>query len=161
MLKIRSGLGYDIHRTEPGNGLYIGGINVDDQRQFVAHSDGDVLIHALIDSLLGATGEKDIGELYPDTDDRNKNARGEKLLKEVLALVAAKGVEIVNIDCVIIAQIPKISPYKEQIRRNVSEIMNISQDRFNLKAKTKEKINDEVGRGEAIECFCTSLVRFT
>jgi 2-C-methyl-D-erythritol 2,4-cyclodiphosphate synthase len=160
MLKIRSGIGYDLHRIEKGNGLYIGGVNVSDSLRFVAHSDGDVLIHALIDSLLGALGEKDIGEHFPDTDDRYKNIRSTLLLEKTAALLKEKNVEIMNIDSVIIAEKPKISPFKDKIRSLVAAILDIPREDFNVKAKTKEKVEtDPVGRGEAVECYCIAMIR--
>ena len=158
MLKIRSGIGYDIHRIENGNGLYIGGIKVSDHLTFIAHSDGDVLIHALIDSLLGASGEKDIGELFPDTDPAYKNISSIELLQKTKAVLSDQKVEIINIDCVVVAEKPKILPFKPRIRSQISTILGIPASDFNLKAKTKEKV-DAVGRGEAIECFCTSMIR--
>jgi len=158
MLKIRSGIGYDIHRIEPGTGLKLGGILVADDIQFVAHSDGDVLIHAIIDSLLGVIGEKDIGEQFPDTDDKFKNIDSQDLLRETLLLVKEKQMEIQNVDCVVIAERPSLKPFKSEIKKNLTSIMNLESDDFNFKAKTKEKVG-EVGRGEAIECFCVSLVR--
>ena len=168
MLKIRSGIGYDLHRIEAGDGLYIGGIKVSDTLRFIAHSDGDILIHALIDSLLGAVGEKDIGEHFPDTDDRYKNIRSTFLLEKTAALLKAKQFEIMNIDSVIIAERPKISPFKDQIRENIAAILGIPRDDFNVKAKTKEKTKEEtggdcdsVGRGEAAECYCIAMVRST
>jgi 2-C-methyl-D-erythritol 2,4-cyclodiphosphate synthase len=160
MQKIRSGIGYDLHRIEEGNSLYIGGIKVSDSLRFVAHSDGDVLIHALIDSLLGAVGEKDIGEHFPDTDDRYKNIRSTVLLEKTAALLKEKNVEIMNIDSVIIAEKPKISPFKDEIRDLVAAILGIPRGDFNIKAKTKEKVEtDPVGRGEAIECYCIAMIR--
>jgi len=157
-LKIRSGIGYDLHRLEAGTGLFLGGIKVSDQLRFVAHSDGDLLIHALIDSLLGAIGEKDIGELFPDTDPQYLDIRSTLLLERVREILKEKGYKIVNIDAVLITEIPKISPYKESIRRNICTILEIPFEDFNLKAKTKEKTG-EVGRGEAMECYCISMVR--
>lgn len=159
-LKIRSGIGYDLHRVEPGNGLFIGGVNVSEHMKFVAHSDGDVLIHALIDSLLGAVGEKDIGELFPDSDPQYQNIRSSELLQKTLAIIHKKNYEIINIDSILIAETPKIAPFKDQIKETIATVLNISPDDFNLKAKTKEKTG-AVGRGEAIECFCISMVRCT
>lgn len=159
-LKIRSGIGYDIHRIEAGSGLFLGGIKVSDTLRFVAHSDGDLLIHALIDSLLGAVGEKDIGEHFPDTDDRYKNIKSTLLLEKTAALLKEKNVEIMNIDSVIIAETPKISPFKDKIRDNIASILGISMEDVNVKAKTKEKMG-EVGRGEAMECYCVVMVRST
>jgi len=157
-LKIRSGIGYDIHRIEAGSGLFLGGIKVSDTLRFVAHSDGDPLIHALIDSLLGAVGEKDIGEHFPDTDDRYKNIRSTVLLEKTAALLKEKNVEIMNIDSIIIAETPKISPFKDQIRDNIASLLGIPREDVNVKAKTKEKTG-EVGRGEAMECYCVVMVR--
>lgn len=158
MLNIRSGVGYDIHRVKGGNGLYIGGIMVSENKEFVAHSDGDVLIHALIDSLLGAIGEEDIGEKFPNSDISIKDISSEKLLKKVVNLMNEKNVEIINIDSVVIAEDPPLSPFKSRIKKNISEILNISSDRFNLKAKTGEGIG-EIGEGKAIECYCICMVR--
>ncbi len=158
MLKIRSGIGYDLHRVEPGNGLFLGGVKVSDQLKCVAHSDGDLLLHALIDSLLGAAGEPDIGELFPDTDQRYRNINSTELLKETLSILNKKKIEIVNIDSVIIAETPKISPFKEQIKTNVANLLNIPTGDFNIKAKTAEKTG-AVGRGEAMECYCISMIR--
>jgi len=158
VLKIRSGIGYDIHSLKRGKGLYIGGIKVSDELTFVAHSDGDVLIHALIDSLLGAIGEEDIGEKFPDSDEKYKDISSVKLLKEVNSLLKKKNFEIINIDSVIIAQKPPLSKFKSKIIENISSILNISTDRFNMKAKTREGLGD-IGRGEAIECYCICMVR--
>ncbi len=162
MLKIRSGIGYDLHRIEGGDGLYIGGVKVSDTLRFIAHSDGDVLVHALIDSLLGAVGEKDIGEHFPDTDDRYKNIKSTLLLEKTTALLKNKHFEIMNIDSVIIAERPRLSPFKDQIRDNIAAILGIPKEDFNVKAKTKEKTGtDPVGRGEAAECYCVAMIRST
>ena len=157
-LKIRSGIGYDIHRIEAGSGLCLGGIKVSNSLRFVSHSDGDLLIHALIDSLLGAVGEKDIGEHFPNTEDRYKNIKSTLLLEKTAALLKEKNVEIMNIDSVIIAETPKISPFKDKIRDNIASILGIPREDVNVKAKTKEKTG-EVGRGEAMECYCVVMVR--
>ncbi len=162
MLKIRSGIGYDIHRLTVGSGLYIGGIKVSDQLKFIAHSDGDVLIHALIDSLLGAIGEDDIGQQFPDTDPQYKNIDSKILLEETTRLLREQNFEIMNVDCVLVAEQPKISIHKDAIRTTLASLLNIPFASINVKAKTKEKIEtDAVGRGEAIECFCVSMVRKT
>lgn len=162
MLKIRSGIGYDIHRIVKGDGLFLGGVKVSDQLKFAAHSDGDVLIHALIDSLLGAMGERDIGEYFPDTDPQFKDIKSEILLARCVEILNRNHFEILNIDCVLIAEAPQISPFKEKIKEKISAILSIPQEDFNLKAKTKERIeSDPVGRGEAIECYAVSLIRYT
>jgi 2-C-methyl-D-erythritol 2,4-cyclodiphosphate synthase len=159
MLKIRSGIGYDIHRLQAGNALYIGGIIISDQYEFAAHSDGDVLIHSITDSLLGAIGESDIGELFPDTDPAYKNMRSDYFLKKVAEIYRDKQVEIMNIDSVIIAESPKISPFKPMIIENISSILSIDPSCVNIKAKTREKL-DAVGEGRAIECYSVSMVRY-
>jgi len=158
MIKIRSGIGYDIHRLESGSGLLLGGIVVSQSLKAVAHSDGDVLIHSLIDSLLGSMGEADIGETFPDSDPRYRGISSAILLDQVKQMVAQRNFEIINIDCVVITESPKISPFKEEIKNNVSRILGIPAEEFNLKAKTKEKV-DSVGRGEAIECFTIAMIR--
>lgn len=158
MLKIRSGIGYDIHKIIPGKGLNIGGIRVSDSLEFVAHSDGDVLLHALIDSLLGAAGEDDIGEHFPDTDPRYRGINSEQLLAETLGILKEKKISILNVDCVVIAEKPTISPFKSQIRNHLARKLGIPEGDINIKAKTREKL-DAVGRGEAIECYCISMVR--
>jgi 2-C-methyl-D-erythritol 2,4-cyclodiphosphate synthase len=158
MLKIKSGIGYDIHRLEPGSGLFIGGVKVSDRLKFSAHSDGDVLIHALIDSLLGALGEPDIGEFFPNTDPQFKNINSIVLLQKTLKILQEKKFEIVNIDCVLIAEKPKISPYKKNIRSRLASLLGMAVEDINVKAKTKEKV-DAVGRGEAVECFCICMIR--
>ena len=158
MLKIRSGIGYDIHKIVPGKGLNIGGVRVSDNLEFVAHSDGDVLLHAMIDSLLGAIGENDIGEHFPDTDPRYQGIQSERLLRETLLILKERKFEIINLDCVIMAEKPNISSFKPQIRNHLAQQLGIPENDINVKAKTREKL-DAVGRGEAIECFCISMVR--
>lgn len=158
MIKIKSGIGYDCHRIQKGNGLVLGGMKICDDLVFIAHSDGDILLHALIDSLLGAMGERDIGELFPDTDPRYKDISSRRLLEKTLGILEKRNYEIMNVDCLVIAQRPKIAPFKSAIRKGVSRMLGVPEDDFNIKAKTKEKL-DAVGRGEAMECFCISMIR--
>jgi len=160
MIKIRAGIGYDLHKVTFGNALYIGGIKVSDKYSFISHSDGDVLIHALIDSLTGAMGENDIGELFPNNDNNFKDIDSKILLQKTAELLYKKDYEIMNIDCVIISEHIKISPYKNDIKKTITRILKIGIDDFNLKGKTKEGIDDPVGRGEAIECYCNSMIRY-
>ena len=160
MIKIRSGIGYDIHRLASGNGLMIGGIKISDSLQAQAHSDGDVLIHSLIDALLGAMGQPDIGEFFPDSDPAFKGIAGSLLLKKVRELLDENNFEILNLDCVLVMEEPKISPFKKEIIENITTILKIPRLDFNLKAKTKEKL-DAVGRGEALECFSIAMIRST
>ena len=158
MIKIRSGIGYDIHRIVRGNGLMIGGIMVSDSLKAQAHSDGDVLIHSLIDALLGAMGEPDIGEMFPDSDPAFKGIASSILLKKVKELLNNNNFEILNLDCVLVIEEPKLSPFKNEIAQNITGILGIPRSDFNLKAKTKEKL-DAVGRGEALECFSVAMIR--
>ena len=159
MIKIRSGVGYDIHRLVPGDGLMLGGVKVCDTLRAEAHSDGDVLVHSLIDALLGAVAGPDIGELFPDTDPKLKGAPGADLLRQVRGMLAARDFEIINVDCVVVTEQPRIAPFKAEIVRTISGLLGIPAGDFNLKGKTKEKL-DAVGRGEAIECFSIVMVRY-
>lgn len=158
MLKIRAGTGYDIHRLETGEGLFIGGIKVSDDLRFVAHSDGDVLLHALIDSLLGASGQPDIGDIYPDTDTRYQDIPSSRLLEDTINRLDTLGFRVVNIDCTIVAQRPSLKSHKSLIRANLSGLLHIPEDSIGVKAKTREGL-DSVGRGEAIECYCICMIR--
>jgi 2-C-methyl-D-erythritol 2,4-cyclodiphosphate synthase len=160
MIKIRSGIGYDIHRLKPGGGLMIGGVQVADHLKAEAHSDGDVLIHSLIDALLGAMGQPDIGELFPDSDPAFEGIASSQLLKRVKELLDRGNFEILNLDCVVVIEAPKISQFKNEIKKNITRILGIPQTDFNLKAKSKEKL-DAVGRGEALECFSMALIRIS
>ena len=159
MIKIRSGIGYDIHRLVPGSGLMIGGVRVAADLQSEAHSDGDVLMHSLIDALLGATGQPDIGELFPDTDPACKGMASSVMLGKVKELLDAQGFEILNLDSVVVIEAPRITPFKKEIIKNIARILGIPQADFNLKGKTKEKL-DAVGRGEALECFSMAMIRY-
>jgi 2-C-methyl-D-erythritol 2,4-cyclodiphosphate synthase len=158
MIKIRSGIGYDIHRLKAGKGLLVGGVKVSESLMAEAHSDGDVLIHSLIDALLGAMGQPDIGELFPDNDPQFKGIASLQLLRLVKQIVADNHFEILNIDCVLIIETPKIAPFKNEIKMNIAAVLQIPQTDFNIKAKTKEKLG-AVGRGEALECFSTVMIR--
>lgn len=158
MIKIRSGIGYDIHRLKAGNGLLVGGVKISESLMAEAHSDGDVLIHSLIDALLGAMGQPDIGELFPDSDPQFKAIASLQLLRRVKEILANNHFEILNIDCVLIIETPKISPFKSEIKKNITATLQIPQTDFNMKAKTKEKLG-AVGRGEALECLSTVMIR--
>jgi 2-C-methyl-D-erythritol 2,4-cyclodiphosphate synthase len=159
MIKIRSGVGYDIHRLVPGAGLMLGGVRVSATLRAEAHSDGDVLIHSLIDALLGAMGGPDIGELFPDSDPAFLGIAGTDLLRRVKTMLEAGNFEIMNLDCVVVTEAPKIAPFKSKIAENIAAILGIPRNDVNLKGKSKEKL-DAVGRGEAIECFSIAMIRF-
>jgi 2-C-methyl-D-erythritol 2,4-cyclodiphosphate synthase len=158
MIKIRSGIGYDLHRIKPGNGLLVGGVKISESLMAEAHSDGDVLIHSMIDALLGAMGQPDIGELFPDNDPQFMGIASLQLLRHVKEILVNNHFEILNIDCVLLLETPKISPFKSEIIKNITTILQIPQTDFNVKAKTKEKLG-AIGRGEALECFCTVMIR--
>lgn len=147
------GIGYDLHILKKDAELIIGGIKIDSEYGTIAHSDGDVLIHSLVDALLGASGLGDIGEYFPDTDPKYKNANSSEFLEETLKLIKNKKLKIINIDAVIILEKPKLSSYKNQIRENLAKICNINPDKINIKAKTNEKLG-YVGNSEAVACLC-------
>lgn len=135
---MRIGLGYDVHKLVEGRPLIIGGVNVPHEKGLLGHSDADVLIHAIMDGMLGALALGDIGKHFPDTDEKYKGADSMKLLKCVNDLINEKGYEINNIDSIIIAQSPKMAPYIEQMRRNIALVLNTEIDNISVKATTEE-----------------------
>ena len=155
MFKI--GLGYDIHRLVEDRDLIIGGIKIPYEKGLLGHSDADVLIHAIIDALLGAANLADIGTLFPDTDPKYKDANSVILLKNVIELVKEKGYKINNIDSNIIAQAPKMMPYIPEMKATLAKDMDIDIESISIKAKTKEKL-DSVGEKLAIETNAVVLV---
>lgn len=146
------GFGYDLHILVGNSPLIIGGIEIESDFGAVSHSDGDVLIHSLIDAILGAMGEGDIGELFPDTNPDYKGISSSILLKKVIDLMNEKNYSIVNIDCTIVLEKPKLGKYKQAIRKNIARLCKISEDKINIKAKTNEK-QDSVGNSKAIVCY--------
>lgn len=146
------GIGYDIHRLVEGRPLFIGGIQIPCVSGLLGHSDGDVLLHAIADAILGAAGESDIGELFPDTDAKYLGASSDELLKTIADLIEKKKMFIGNVDAVIIAEEPKISPFKKQIRRRIAEILHLEEAVVNVKAKTNEGLG-ELGNKEAIAAY--------
>ena len=137
---MRIGQGYDVHRLEEGRKLIIGGVEIPYEKGLLGHSDADVLLHAVSDSLLGAAALGDIGRHFPDTDPAFKGADSIELLKQVVKLVNVKGYKIVNIDATIIAQAPKMMPHIEQMRKNIAAACGIDEDQVNVKATTEEKL---------------------
>jgi len=135
---MRVGLGYDVHKLVPNRDLIIGGVKIPHTLGLLGHSDADVLIHAIMDSLLGAAALGDIGKHFPDTDAEFKGISSIKLLKEVRELLSKNNYKIENIDATIIAQRPKMSPYITSMRENISEALRISIDQINVKATTEE-----------------------
>jgi 2-C-methyl-D-erythritol 2,4-cyclodiphosphate synthase len=157
-LKIRAGFGYDIHRLVEGRKLFLGGVEVPSSRGLIGHSDGDCLIHAIIDALLGAVGEKDIGQLFPDREPEYKDIRSTELLKEVVSRLRKKKTEIINIDSIIVAEEPKLAPYISRMKEVLCPILEIEGDDLGIKAKTNEGLG-EIGRIEAIASFAQVLVK--
>lgn len=156
-MKIRTGLGYDVHRLEVGETLILGGVLVSHSKGTVAHSDGDVLLHAISDALLGAAALKDIGYHFPDTDNRFKNVNSMTLLQKCYELVKAKGYQIGNIDATLAMQIPKLKPYIDSMCSNIAIALNIPTDDVSIKATTTEKLGF-VGKEEGVEAFATILI---
>jgi len=153
----RIGIGYDIHRLVAGRRLVLGGVEIPYIKGLLGHSDADVLIHSIADALLGALGEPDIGEKFPDTDPKYKDISSVELLKEVMAIVKKKKFRICNIDAVLVAQEPTLAPFKAKIRKSLCEALKIEDDCFNLKAKTNEGLG-EIGNREAIACYANVLL---
>ena len=154
----RIGLGYDIHKLTTGRDLIIGGIKITHEKGLLGHSDADVLIHAIIDAMLGALALSDIGTLFPDTDDLYKNADSTILLRDVYKLIKEKKYVIENLDSNIIAQKPKMMPYIPKMKDVLCEILEIEHDRLSIKAKTNEKM-DAVGQELAIEAQAVVLLK--
>ena len=156
-MSFRVGIGHDTHRLGPGGPLILGGLKLDHDRHAIGHSDADVLLHAVTDALLGAASLGDIGELFPDTDPANKDKDSAEMLQAAQARVTAAGFRIVNLDCIVFAQRPKLSPYKMAIRERISEILRIDDKLVGVKAKTGEAVGP-IGREEAISAQCVVLL---
>jgi 2-C-methyl-D-erythritol 2,4-cyclodiphosphate synthase len=153
----RVGIGYDVHRLEPGRRLILGGLELESDRGPVGHSDGDALAHAVCDALLGAGGLGDIGTHFPDTDPRWKGASSLVFLEETAAMLAERNLQIAWIDAVVIAERPKLGPHFPAMREALARALGIRPDRINLKAKTHEGLG-ELGRGEAIAAQAIALL---
>jgi 2-C-methyl-D-erythritol 2,4-cyclodiphosphate synthase len=151
-MQYRIGIGYDIHRLMEGRRLFIGGVEIPYIKGLLGHSDGDVLIHAICDALLGAIAEGDIGEYFPDTDPKYQDISSIELLREVNYLIKKKDFMVNNVDTVVIAQEPRILPFKKQIQQKIAEILQIKEEAVNIKAKTNEGLG-EIGAKEAIACY--------
>jgi 2-C-methyl-D-erythritol 2,4-cyclodiphosphate synthase len=154
---MRIGIGYDIHRAAAGRRLVIGGIEIPFDSGLLGHSDSDVLVHALCDALLGALALGDLGSHFPDSDARFAGAPSLQFLAEVTGLVRSRGYEASNIDCIVIAERPKLAPYIAAMRDRIAEVIGIDPDRVSIKAKTAEGL-DAVGRGDAIAAHAVAIV---
>ncbi|MBD3669257.1 MAG: 2-C-methyl-D-erythritol 2,4-cyclodiphosphate synthase [Gammaproteobacteria bacterium] len=157
-MNLRIGQGFDVHAFKPGDHIVLGGVSIPFDRAFAAHSDGDVLLHALCDALLGAAALGDIGRHFPDTDPQYHGIDSRQLLRHVMGLINERGYEVGNVDATIIAQAPKMSPHIEQMRKHIAEDLDSSIDKVNVKATTTEALGF-TGRGEGIAVQCVALIK--
>jgi 2-C-methyl-D-erythritol 2,4-cyclodiphosphate synthase len=156
----RVGFGYDIHRFTGGRPLRIGGIEIPHAQGLLGHSDADVLLHAVCDALLGAAGLGDIGEHFPDTDPTYRGIASSALLTGVYELIRGKGYEVENADCVVIAEVPSLSPFKKAIERSIAGYVGVEPSQVTVKAKTNDGMG-EIGRREGIAAYCVVLLHKT
>ncbi len=155
---MRIGMGYDIHRLVAGRKLVLGGIVIPFEKGLWGHSDADVLVHAVIDALLGAAGLGDIGQHFPDTAPEFKDISSLKLLSKTYEMINGKGFTVQNIDATIFAEAPKLSHYKAAMQKNIAQAIEIEQDRVNVKATTCEGLGT-VGKGEGMAAQCVALLK--
>jgi len=156
-MNIRIGFGVDVHRLADGHLLFIGGKQIPSEFGAVGHSDADVLIHAICDSLLGAANLRDIGFHFSDTDPQFKGIDSKILLREVVEMIHNKGYKIINIDCTVILETPKVNPHIPDMQKILSEILQIEEDAISIKASTHEKV-DSFGEGKAIKAYAVCLI---
>ena len=155
---MRVGIGYDVHKLVEKRKLIIGGVEIPHDKGLLGHSDADVLIHAIMDSILGALGLGDIGKHFPDTDEKYKNISSMVLLEEVWNIMSAKGYKIGNIDSIIVAQSPKMAPYIDTMKENIARVLNVSIDNINIKATTTEELGFEGNKeGMSAHSVCMLL----
>lgn len=154
---MRIGHGYDVHKLTENRKLILGGVDIPYEKGLLGHSDADVLLHAIMDSLLGATALGDIGKHFPDSDSKFKDADSMKLLEEVKNLLSDKGYSVINIDATVIAQSPKLAPYINIMRENVAKTLNIDIDKVNIKATTEEHLGF-TGEGAGISAHSVCLI---
>lgn len=154
---MRIGQGYDVHKLVEGRDCIICGVKIPCDKGLLGHSDADVALHALSDALLGAAALGDIGKHFPDTDEKYEGADSRALLREVVKMIHNEGYSVANADVTIIAQRPKMSPYIEDMRKNIAEDLDINTDSVNVKATTTEKLGFE-GRGEGIAAMAVALL---
>lgn len=154
---MRIGNGYDVHSLVEGRKLIIGGVEIPHKKGLLGHSDADVAVHAIMDSLLGAIAMRDIGHHFPDNDNKYKDIDSLVLLEKVVDILKNEGYKIINVDCTIAAQKPKLSPYIDEMRENISRVLKIDIGAVSVKATTTERLGF-VGREEGIEAYCVSLI---
>lgn len=152
---MRVGLGYDVHKLVEGRKLILGGVEVPFEKGLLGHSDADVLLHAIMDALLGAAGLGDIGKHFPDNDSSYKDISSMKLLYQVLCLLKCENYDIINIDAVIVAQKPKLASYMDTMEKNIAEVLHIEKSQINVKATTEEGLGfTGAGLGIAAQAVC-------
>jgi 2-C-methyl-D-erythritol 2,4-cyclodiphosphate synthase len=154
---MRTGIGFDIHKFETGRKFFLGGMEISYHQGLAGHSDGDVLLHSLADSILGAMGKSDIGCYFPDSDESIKNIDSKKIIKKVLKIMQEENYSIGNIDIVVICQEPKLNPHFPEIKENLAKILGVNETDIGLKAKTFEKMG-EIGQGKACACLSSILL---
>lgn len=155
---MKVGIGYDVHKLVKKRKLIIGGVEIPHDKGLLGHSDADVLIHAIMDSILGALGLGDIGKHFPDTDEKYKNISSMVLLEEVWNIMSAKGYKIGNIDSIIVAQSPKMAPYIDTMKENIARVLNVTIDNINIKATTTEELGFEGNKeGMSAHSVCMLL----
>lgn len=157
MSTLRIGIGYDVHRLVEGRRLILGGVDIPYEKGLLGHSDGDVLIHAICDAILGAISEGDIGFHFPDNDESIRGIESRKILARVMELVRTKQYRLVNVDAVVAAMGPRVAPYKQAMRNTLAGLMGISPENVGVKGKTTEGLGF-VGRSEGIEVYAVALV---
>ncbi|MDR3144125.1 MAG: 2-C-methyl-D-erythritol 2,4-cyclodiphosphate synthase [Puniceicoccales bacterium] len=155
-MKVRIGSGYDIHRLVPGRKLILGGVAIEHSKGLLGHSDADVLMHAICDAVLGAIGLPDIGQIFPDSSDSTRGIDSGKILKYAADAAAERGFTIGNVDAVIIAEEPELSPHLANMRRAIARILRVNECDIGVKVKSNEGL-DSIGRGEAIAAFATAI----
>jgi 2-C-methyl-D-erythritol 2,4-cyclodiphosphate synthase len=155
---IRTGIGYDSHRLTAGRRLVLGGVEIAHELGLEGHSDADVLAHAVIDALLGAAGLGDIGEHFPDTDDAWRGADSIQLLQAVVSMVIAHGLQVVNVDCTVLMEAPKLAPHRAEIRERLAQALGVDSAWVNVKASTGEGMGF-VGRGEGVAALAVANLR--
>ena len=157
LLKLRIGEGFDVHALVPSRPLIIGGVEIPHHLGLLGHSDADVLLHAITDALLGAAALGDIGRHFPDTDPQFKGANSKVLLAQVASLLNSQDFTLINIDCTVIAQAPKLMPHIEAMRAQIAKCLSVNVDQINVKAKTAEKLGP-VGLEQSIEARAVALI---
>lgn len=156
-MNFRIGFGYDSHRFQEGGPLVIGGVSIPFEKGFVAHSDGDLLIHALCDALLGAAALRDIGTHFPDNDPSLTNINSKIILQKTVAMLSEQGWQVNNVDITLVIQQPKMAPYIPEMTTTLAQLLQVPETSVSVKAKTNEKM-DAVGRGEGAEAYAVATI---